>query len=210
MDRKETFGAIVAKRTIPFFGKLDGELYVAVRDALMKMEAESTRPITIIFDSTGGNTSFSLWLGDLVSILNSEVTGIVFDASSAALILLQYCKHRMIVDSGSVFLHSSRLLPEAVATCRRDVSWKDRMEVWGKTEDRQNAQLRTLFCRKTGLAEEEVRRLMDRGDVLDYQICADEAIDLKLVDALLPDNYRLFMPPAFAKSDNPNEQKDVT
>lgn len=207
MERKDLINCILPKRMIPFMGKLDGDLYVAVRDALLKMSAESEEPITIFFDSKGGSTYMSLQLGDLIQMTKAPVIGLAMEANSAALTVLQYCHRRLIVPSGSVLMHSSQPTSDGITNYKHDEHWWERMKLLDEVTNKQNKQLKEMFVKKTGITPEKVALLLERGDNLDYPILAEEALTLNLIDAILPADYKLFVPPAFPKPATPTEEK---
>ncbi len=196
MEKKELVELsqkISDKRTIPFFGSLDSPLYTLVRDKLLSMAADSIEPITILFDSNGGDTFFSFQLGDLIRLLSScEVIGVVLEANSAACTVLQYCTTRLIVPSGRLFVHSNQPTEKGVAGIRYNEHWQERIKCMGEMIEEGNARLRQLFSERSGLPGGRIRKLMERGDNLLHQINAIEALELNLVDAIVPPDYRLY------------------
>jgi ATP-dependent protease ClpP protease subunit len=67
--------------------------------------------------------------------------------------------------------------------------------------------LQKLFSERTGASQERILELMKRGDNLSWPIFAEEALELKFVDSILPADYKLFFPPAFPKPATPAEEK---
>lgn len=204
MERKELFNKILPKRTIPIFGDINAELYFNARDELLRMGAESGEPITLLFDSGGGNLLFAMNLGDLIQTLQAEVIGVVLEAKSSAAILVQYCTKRLIIPSGRLLVHSSRFHME-------NCSYKFIEElVRNAAKDSLDYQRRmvAVLCSRSGLSEERVTELMKKGDDLIYLIYAAEAVELNLVDGILPADFKLFTQPA-PKNESPGTEEKI-
>ncbi len=195
MDRKELWAGVSPKRTIPVVGKIDNELYVVIRDLLWKMAAESPAPITLIFDSGGGEGFSAFQLGDVIKMIPNETIAIILDARSAAGILTQFCTKRLITASGRIFIHSGQPTPEAVTWCKMDQYWEESLAYLAQTVRRTREQALELFCSRTGLSLEKIQEITKRGDDHPYShIYAAEALELKLVDGILPSDYKIFIP----------------
>lgn len=204
MERKALWESIAAKRTIPVVGKIDDELYVSIRDLLAKMSAESPAPIVLMFDSAGGGAFNAFQLGDLINILPNETIGIVFDARSSAGVLSQFCTKRLIVPSGRFLIHSPR---SYIDNCIDDEFAEERMRDALLMNTRYRKRTIDLFCSRTKMSEERVRELMKKGDNLPYYIYAEEALELKLVDAMVPADFKLFVPSVVSKPEAPTEDR---
>jgi ATP-dependent protease ClpP protease subunit len=166
MDRKELAKKIASTRTVPFFGRLNEELYELVRDSLMSLSSDSTKPITILFDSPGGVVQYMFLLGDMVSKLRCEVKGVAIQARSAACFLLQYCHHRLIMPAGFLLVHSSKPSHQSFSTPKNDEHRDDWTKMFWGMIDSQNIELRELLVRTTRLSESRVNEIFSRGDNL--------------------------------------------
>jgi ATP-dependent protease ClpP protease subunit len=210
MDRKELAAKISAKRTIPFFGTLDKDLYLLVRNALLNLAAASNKPITILFDSAGGGTFYSFQLGDLIRLIPCDVIGVVLEANSAACTLLQYCTKRLIVPSGRILIHNGQPTDAGFNGCKytSDENWELQMRNWANELKSQNTHIRNLFCERSGLPQSRWEELMKRGDELRYSLTANEALELKLVDAIIPPDFKLYIPQVKNKETEEAENKE--
>jgi ATP-dependent protease ClpP protease subunit len=210
MDRKELAAKISAKRTIPFFGTLDKDLYLLVRNALLNLAAASNKPITILFDSAGGGTFYSFQLGDLIRLIPCDVIGVVLEANSAACTLLQYCTKRLIVPSGRILIHNGQPTDAGFNGCKytSDENWELQMRNWANELKAGNANIRKLFCERSGLPESRWEELMKRGDELRYSLTANEALELKLVDEIIPPDFKLYIPQVKNKETEEAENKE--
>jgi ATP-dependent protease ClpP protease subunit len=192
VDRKELAKKIASTRTIPFFGRLNEELYELVRDSLLSLSSDSAKPITILFDSPGGFGQYMFLLGDVVSNLRCEVTGIAIQARSAACFLQQYCHKRLIMPGGYLLVHSSQPSSQSFATAKYNENWGQWIKMFEGVIESHNIELRKLLVRRTGLPEGQINEIFLRGDNLDYPIFAPEAKKLNLVDDIVPPEYRLY------------------
>jgi len=195
MTRDELVEKIKPKRTFSFFGSLDLDLYTRARDTWLSMGAQSDEPLTVLFDSMGGDTFYSMKLGEVIKLLPCETIGIVLEASSAACTLLNYLTTRLITPAGRIFVHGAQPTERYMAGIKNDEHWWKRMRLLKKQLDEDDAQIRRLLSERSGLTEERVKQLVKRGNNLNYSIGAEEARELKLVDAIIPPDYKLFVPP---------------
>jgi ATP-dependent protease ClpP protease subunit len=206
-ESKELVKKISTTRTVPFFGKLDGDLYSLVRNSLLHLSKDSTKPITILFDSWGGITQFSLMLGDVVSRLPCEVTGVAIDARSAACTVLQCCHHRLIMPNGVLLVHSSKPNDQSFSGAKYEHREDWGRMFWGIIET-QNVEIRKLFVQRTKLSEGRVNEIFMRGDQIDYPILAREAVELNLVDDVVSQDYKLFSFPKRKEEKKEDDKKD--
>lgn len=211
MDRKEIIEKITPHRTMPLFGTIDGDLYCYARDHLTKMVCQSqSEPLTILIDSTGGDSFYGYQIGDIIGMLPVEVIGVAMEAKSAAFVILQRCAQRLIVPSGRLLIHSTQPTLGPVGTIMRlDERWQDKIEQIIKLTEKYRQQQIDLICSRSNLPPEKVIEITKQGDdpYFPYHIYAEEALKLNLVDGIVPADYKLFVPPALKKPDKPSEEK---
>jgi ATP-dependent protease ClpP protease subunit len=216
MERKEVIERITPKRVMPFFGNVNLELYCYARDHLLKMASESTAPVTLLIDSTGGDVFSALQVVDLLHMMPVEIIGVVLEAKSSAVFVLQGCSKRLVVPSGRIMIHSIQPVENPIwKMINYDEGWEDRIaRIRQMTLDfRQQAE--KLICSRSHLTPKLLADYTRRGDdvSLPYQIDANEALQLGLVDEILPASYKLWLPPAQttpAPSQDKGEPKEPT
>ncbi|HZZ99774.1 MAG TPA: ATP-dependent Clp protease proteolytic subunit [Candidatus Paceibacterota bacterium] len=197
---------IALKRTILVFGEIVPQTYCDIRDQLMKLASESSDPITILLDSNGGNYLCAIQLGDIIRHLPLVTIGIAIDAVSSALVILQYCTKRLIMPSGRVLIHSVRIEAKNLSD---DEHFEKRVEGFKKLHHSHTRRMIDLFHDRTGLSEERIRELIKRGDDLLYHIPSAEALELNMVDGIVPEDYKLLIPPPpEKKEESPSNGKD--
>lgn len=203
MERSKLEALIRKTRTIPFYGDFNNELYGVMKNAITELSNISKKSIQIVFESPGGNTEQSLWLGELMRMSECKIFGIVLNASSAACTILQFCDQRLIVPSGRIFIHNSQPTKAALDmieyTTRK--KWDRQSSIWGDLIEGQNAKIRQIFFEATGIKKKKWKKIMLKGtEYKNVYFDAKKALKMKLVDAIipndtLPNGYKLFIPP---------------
>ncbi len=205
MDRKELIERLAPKRVMPFFGNVNLDLYCHTRDHLLKMVSESSLPITLLIDSTGGDVFIALQIVDLLRLLPVETIGVVIEAKSSAVFVLQGCTKRLIVPSGRIMIHSIQPVENPVwKMLTYDGDWEERINRLTKELKQYRRKAEELICSRTRLTAEQLADYTRRGDdpSFPYQIQPEEGLRLGLVDEILPASYKICVPPQSGKPPN--------
>ncbi len=192
MNRKELAASLAKKRLIPFFLKVDAELFEIVQINLLNLAAESNDPITIYFHSEGGDGWLGHLLGQLIDHLPCNVIGIAEKAHSAACAVLQHCTERLILPAGMVLVHSVQPSPEFPFRIERGQYFHEQIEHCDHLMSWTQRLMRDHLIARTGLPEARIDEIIARGDNVGYLIVAEEAKELNLVDGILPADYKFF------------------
>ena len=173
------------RRYIPIFGKIDDDLASDVGKTLISMDLKGTSPITLLIDSSGGDITAAENIGDIIDSLQSPVDGLVMrDAKSAAVAILFRCRARLALPNSNIFIHSGHC--GASVELSSDLSEKDVATIIRKIGDTRKRKL-ALYMRRLKMSAEQVQELISRGDRLDIEYPAKQALELNMVDDIVTD-----------------------
>lgn len=173
-------------RRILIGGELNEETLKKASLELMKLDFEKTAPITLMIQSDGGKVVPTHQIEDTISMLNSEVNGIVIgDAASMAVDLLQMCKRRSMLPSARILVHYIRntqlWICDDMDQLETDIQYfREKLREMGERRLR-------LYEMRTGLSREKLKELFRQGEVHKVYFSAKQAIKLGLADDIVTD-----------------------
>jgi ATP-dependent protease ClpP protease subunit len=189
--------ALLPHRIIPILSDLNSALYEKVRDTLLLFNAQSKKGITLLVQCDGGPILYALWLVDLIDSLSCDVKCVVIEANSSACALLQACKQRSAYPHAWFQLHS--IQPHEYAfgglTGREYQTeyYMDRHYRDFKTSFLMNKERHLqLYLKRTGKSKKIIQQWLHRGNNSEYMISAREAMEMNIIDEILPPEFELY------------------
>lgn len=96
------------RRRIPIIGDMDMGSGVYLVRALSYLDQINHDPITLMIDSSGGNSADLTHVQDAINFIKSPVDGQVMGiAASAAFRLLQFCRYRLAWPNSNLVFHAA-------------------------------------------------------------------------------------------------------
>jgi ATP-dependent Clp protease protease subunit len=99
-----------SRRIVSLFGEINGEMFATLANQLMELVDVSSRPITLLINSDGGDVDAAIAIFDFIKGLDVQVDGCVVGlCHSSALIVLQACRRRFVSKNSSFMLHEGSI-----------------------------------------------------------------------------------------------------
>lgn len=174
--RKQLEESMRILNPVCIYGKIGGvepyeKFTVDLRGAIQRSRRGGT--ITFCFNSSGGDTNAGLGMFDLITACNRKTVALVVGrAESAAALLVQACKVRIMSRHSTMLVHSSHVSVSGSVENARTL-----VERFGVMDEYSYA----IFAHRTGRHIDEIRELAQRDAVFN----ADEALEYGLVDTIL-------------------------
>jgi ATP-dependent Clp protease protease subunit len=176
------YGLDVKKRTIYLSDNYDAEgedeINSASTEKLFKclsvLENLSNDPITIILNTSGGNTDQGMAIYDLLSACSCKIKiKVVGNAHSMGAIILQSADERIMSRNSTILLHYGQTTIDAES---------DNIKRWQKEYERQEKVIEGIIYRKVRkkLTKKQLRDMMRFDTILD----AEQSLKLGLVDKI--------------------------
>jgi ATP-dependent Clp endopeptidase proteolytic subunit ClpP len=176
-DERDISGSNYRNRIIDFVGEVSEMRCHACIDLLGKLSRESAAPITIRFDSQGGNVTDGLALYDYIMLLRRDgievhTQGFGLVASMAA-VLLQAGTTRSLSPRVRLLIHEVSSVAFG--------SYTEQVEQTAETRKVQDILL-DILTERSSLSKAVLRRKWKKTD---WWLGADESVELGLADAVL-------------------------
>jgi len=180
----ETRKQLLSKNIIDLSGKVDEDMAMYVRDALMMLTANNNPAIKVIITSGGGNVTVSLAIYDMLKNYPGKKTGLVISfCRSMAVVILQACDERLALPHSLVGVHSILVdiekLPSSITfTPKKILEFVEKV-----VKDARSAQgiIENIYRRRTGQTLKAIRQVSNK----DYDMTAQEALTFGLIDAII-------------------------
>ena len=184
---KRFFDALLEKRQIPIYGKIDKSSFERICSSFMYLNAQSCDEVNLLIDSGGGFVGYGLDMFDVISASDSPVTGIVIGhAHSMAAVVLQGCTKRVAMPHSEICVHPIKNgdleIPLTFATDQYpygDIDMVKVKENLSRSICRMQAICKILSDR-SGQKKDDIIRLINQGDIL----TAAAALDKGLIDEI--------------------------
>jgi len=163
------------KARLPIQGDITEGLGDAFVEALDRLIANGCQDLIVEINSIGGDFYAAMRIANALLESDASVTALIDgQASSSASYIAAWCDAAYARPDAVVFLHT------ASATASKLTA----VELDQRADEVRNADrlMVDAYARKSGLSDARVRALMARADVLS----AEEALELKLIDGILP------------------------
>ena len=183
------------RRRIVALGRIDDKEASRVLLNLIRLQLESSDPSYLLIDSTGGSLYPAMGLFDAIEhALSMEVRAIVHgDCMSAATFVLLACRERLAMPHARFLIHSGMLSNITLKT--DDLTAEKLRELQAEIEE-DTRMVTALYVKKLGKSEEEIKRLIARGDQQFHaSFSAQEALDLGLVTGIVQGKLPFFPVP---------------
>lgn len=156
--------------------KMDpGEFFMTFtrRFSELMSSTKARETITVYINSQGGDTHTSLAVYDLLKSCNRTTVGIVSGtAQSAASVVLQACKTRLMTPNSSMMLHKTRVrLDDSIENCQSALRMFKQME----------ETFFHIYAERSGQEESDIAKMAHIDKFFDAQ----EALQYGLIDAVL-------------------------
>ncbi len=181
---------LLKKRIVYILDEINKESVKFIHSALLDLDQTSHREIKVWFTSQGGLADASHIIYDTIRHLQSPTVGVVFNAASGACTILQACGKRQIVKSGKIFIHSPKCSPDFTINKTLD----EQYEVFKRQNLSTRKRLLEILKSRSKLSNAKLEELLRLGDIHSEPIYAERAIELGLVDEIVPDNFRIYNP----------------
>lgn len=156
--------ALLKQNIILLGGNINDGTFFDLSEAILGFIADGAPPITIIITGDGGDIDIAMQIHDLLKLYQGETTGIVYGwARSAAVIVLQACKKRLITPSSFIQVHpvSTNGIPLG------DLKDLDKMkEITDRFQQKQD-EIRDLIATRSRQDPERISQIIQTGAMMD-------------------------------------------
>ena len=194
-EEMEKFGAeLRGRRILVVSDGINPTMAGRIIDGLLSFNFESTvAEIKLIIDSSGGNVVPALRVFDTIRLSKAPVVGIVHGrCDSVAVSLFQACHRRLTTANSTFFLHFiTSDLKFKFHESEKEVL--KRLRAVRVHNHQLQERIEKILSARTGRTIAQLRQLMQKGELEERRIMADEALKLGLVDEVI-DTYDIFSP----------------
>lgn len=169
---------LLERHIIDLEGEVKDVMVIYVREAIMRLIADGSPPITVCLTSSGGSVDIGLDIYDFLRLYKGKKTGIVAGYSqSMAAIILQACDVRQCMRHSSVLIHHVQ---------RRKVSLDD-LRSPGKIKkvrddlEKSQEKLYAILEKRTGKSRKEITDVCAK----DTDMTSEEALAFGLIDEII-------------------------
>ncbi|MEA1929385.1 MAG: ATP-dependent Clp protease proteolytic subunit [Patescibacteria group bacterium] len=179
---------LLDRGVIEIGGKVEGKTALYVREALLRLVARGSPPITISICSEGGLVEVGLDIYDAFQVYPGKKIGLVVGyARSMAAVVLQACTQRIASRHAQLLIHhvSRREISlDVIQDAKRLAALKTSMEA---SQDR----LYRILAARSGKSVAAIRRECKKGQ----DMTAEEALEFGLVDMVIDSQLDLSSAP---------------
>lgn len=169
---------LLKQRILVLDGDVDQAMGRYVNEALLRLQADGSPPITVKITSGGGDVMVGLDIYDFLTHYPGEVTGVVLGfASSMAAVILQACKERRCARHARILIHHVSRTNVSLDTLRS----KKRTTETREDLERSQARIYEILRERSGQSLPAIRRQC----ALDVQMPAKEAKAFGLIDKII-------------------------
>lgn len=169
---------LLALDRIDIAGRVNEEMMVYVREAIILKTTEGSPPLRIFITSPGGSANFGITIYDTLRYYKGHKTAVVIGAAeSAAATILQACEWRTITPNATVLIHNAKFSDIDF----EDIHDDERNEAFRKQVRRSHFCKIEIYARRTGRTPEEIAAVCDRNK----SMFAEEALAFGLVDQII-------------------------
>src|SRR3989344_1198377 len=180
---------LLSLRRVPFEGTVtDERCNKLIRHCAALAELDRELPVTILFNSRGGDIDAMDALIDRFGALGVRLQGVVIgQASSAALDIFLRCdrRKRFVLPRASVLPHFSSLKVKLIA--RSEEQLLADAQKFAKDHWRDEERGRRWICERTGLPPESLPELLSDGQDLRRALNAERMVALGFAAGILED-----------------------
>ncbi|TSC85107.1 MAG: Protease subunit of ATP-dependent Clp protease [Parcubacteria group bacterium Gr01-1014_13] len=168
---------LLEKNIIDLQGEVNEDMFIYVRECIMRLATKDNPPISIKITSNGGNTRASFAIYDLLRLYPGEKTGTVIGAArSAAVTILQACDRRECMRGSLVLIHDN-IFDVRISQIDDAKEWEKIMAEMRETQ----ANLFSILEKRTKKSRGEIIALCKE----DHDLLAEEALKFGLIDEIV-------------------------
>lgn len=177
-------------RRVILQGELNAKSLSKAGGDLVKLEMQSSEPITLLLGSGGGDMDPTRQFIDTIESLNSPVDVVVMgDCASMAVDIVQMCRRRMMTPNARMLTHYIRSRQPWIID-DPDLLEKDISRFREFLCDVREERFR-LYEKRTRLSRERLLELFRYGQVHGLYFSAKQALEYGFVDEIISD-FKLF------------------
>jgi len=176
-DQKDSFEEFLSihTRSIYIVGEINEQLVLNFHKALSFLKGlDSKKPVTVYINSPGGSYYDAIALYDLIKACSFKTSGIVLGcAMSAASIVLQAFKARLMGANGSLMIHDGAFSMEAIHSKEAVVAAKE--------EERNLYIMYSILASRSNLTLIDIKKMCEFSTYMN----AEEALENGFIDKVL-------------------------
>lgn len=172
-------------KRVLMLGEVTKESASKLASDILRLQTLSDDGITLLIQSTGGDTFAALNLCDLMAhLVRAPIRGVVVgNCFSAATFVLLYCDERWATPHSRFLMHSSRISGLSLSI---DQTTEENLQELLKETRVTSGVVNAMYMEKLGKTLEEVERLTRRGDQeFNEFMTAEEALHAGLIQTVV-------------------------
>lgn len=178
-------------RTVSIIGDIEDRVIGNAMGRLLRLQLQSSDPITLVINSPGGSRFPALELHDVIRYgLSAPVRAIVVgQCHSAATFILLACEKRLAMPHARFIIHSGRY----GASIRNDELSLSKIDRLTSEIQKGAADVIRFYAERMGRTTMQVKELIARGDEqFDNEMTASEALEVGLITEIVKEKLGIF------------------
>lgn len=169
---------LLQKKIIDLAGEVNHDMFIYVREALMRLTAKDSPEIEILISSKGGDCNHGLYIYDLLASYPGKTIGKVFGyAGSGAVTILQTCDERQAAENAEIIIHNPHNDELSKNSQKHDILRAERERHLASDREK----MIRIYQRHTNQSREIVEKALYEAE----RMTAEEALKFGLIDKII-------------------------